>query len=163
SVLGGSGHVPPSDRVNVAFIGVGSQGLRVMLNFLKHKDVQAVAVCDANKSGGDYPQWDESEFCRSVRRLLGTNTGCEWLSHNQAIQLTRSLSVTGGVAGREPCQKIVNAYYGNRQKSGEYHGCTAYGDFRELLVKEKDVDAVVVCTPDHLHAAVSIAAMLKGK
>src|SRR6266436_3998049 len=34
-VLGGSGFVPPSDKVNMAFIGVGSQGLRVMLYFLK--------------------------------------------------------------------------------------------------------------------------------
>jgi hypothetical protein len=36
-------------------------------------------------------------------------------------------------------------------------------DFRELLEKQKDVDAVVVCTTDNLHAAVSVAAMKKGK
>ena len=34
-VLGGAGYVPPSDKVNIAFIGVGAQGLRVMLHFLK--------------------------------------------------------------------------------------------------------------------------------
>ena len=34
-VLGGAGYVPPSDKVNIAFIGVGSQGLRVMLKFLR--------------------------------------------------------------------------------------------------------------------------------
>ena len=34
-VLGGPGFVPPSDKVNIAFIGVGAQGLRVMLHFLK--------------------------------------------------------------------------------------------------------------------------------
>src|SRR6267378_8218378 len=45
-VLGGPGFVPPSDKVNIAFIGVGSQGLRVMLHFLKEPDVQGVAVCD---------------------------------------------------------------------------------------------------------------------
>src|SRR5206468_9294424 len=39
-VLGGPGYVPPSDKVNIAFIGVGSQGLRVMLHFLKEPDVQ---------------------------------------------------------------------------------------------------------------------------
>ena len=61
-VLGGPGQVPPSDRVNLAFIGVGSQGLRVMLNFLRNADVQAVAVCDPNRSSDDYPQWQESEF-----------------------------------------------------------------------------------------------------
>ncbi len=155
--------MPPSEKVNVAFIGVGAQGLRVMLNFLKQPDVQGVSVCDPNPGSGDYPQWDEGEFCKSVRRLLGTSSGWEWLSLNQPIQLTRSLQVTGGMAGREPCQKIVEAYYANQKRSGQYRGCAAYSDFRELLDKEKDVDAVVVGTTDNLHATVSVAAMKKGK
>jgi predicted dehydrogenase len=162
-VLGGPGYVPPSEKVNVAFIGVGAQGLRVMLGFLRQPDVQGVSVCDVNKGSGDYPQWDDSEFCKSVRRLLGVSSGWEWLSPNQPIQLTRSLRVTGGMAGREPCQKIVEGYYGNQNRSGQYRGCTAYSNFRELLDKEKDVDAVVVGTTDNLHAAVSVAAMKKGK
>src|SRR5262249_29176551 len=33
--LVGLGYVPPSEKVNIAFIGVGSQGLRVMLRFLQ--------------------------------------------------------------------------------------------------------------------------------
>jgi len=162
-VLGGAGYVPPSDKVNIAFIGVGAQGLRVMLHFLREPDVQGVAVCDPNKSSADYPQWDTHEFCNSVRKLLGVDSSWDWLSPDQPIQLTHSLRVTGGVAGREPCQKIVDAYYATQQRSGQYHGCSAYTDFRELLEKQKDVDAVVVCTADHLHAAVSAAAMKKRK
>src|ERR1700675_462251 len=61
-VLGGAGYVPPSDKVNIAFIGVGSQGLRVMLHFLKEPDVQGVAVCDVKKSGATYPQWETQRF-----------------------------------------------------------------------------------------------------
>jgi predicted dehydrogenase len=162
-VLGGMGYVPPSDKVNIAFIGVGSQGLRVMLHFLNEPDVQGVAVCDAIKSADDYPQWEPHEFCKSVRGLLGVDSDWDWLSPDQPIQLTHSLKVTSGVAGREPCQKIVDGYYGTQQRSGNYHGCAAYADFRELLEKQKDVDAVVVCTTDNLHAAVSIAAMKKHK
>ncbi|MGB7845355.1 MAG: Gfo/Idh/MocA family oxidoreductase [Candidatus Acidiferrum sp.] len=162
-VLGGRGHIPPSDKVNVAFIGVGSQGLRVMLRFLREPDVQAVAVCDPNKSSPDYPQWDTHEFCNSVRKLLGVDSGWDWLSPDQPIQLSHSLRVTSGVAGREPCQKIVDAYYGAEQRSGEYRGCSSYSDFRELLEKQKDLDAVVVCTTDNLHAAVSAAAMKRRK
>src|SRR5262249_52435842 len=45
-VLGGAGYVAPSEKVNIAFIGTGSQGLRVMLSFLRRPDVQGVAVCD---------------------------------------------------------------------------------------------------------------------
>jgi predicted dehydrogenase len=162
-VLGGAGFVPPSEKVNIAFIGVGAQGLRVMLHFLKEPDVQGVAVCDVNKSGANYPQWDTHEFSKSVGTLLGTNSGWDWLSPDEPIQLSHTLRVTSGVAGREPCQKIVNGYYGSQQRSGTYNGCMAYADFRELLDKQKDVDAVVVCTTDNLHAAVSIAAMKKGK
>ena len=162
-VLGGAGYVPPSDKVNIAFIGVGSQGLRVMLHFLREPDVQAVAVCDPNKASADYPQWDTHEFCKSVRSLLGVESGWDWLSPDQPIELTHSLRVTSGVAGREPCQKIVDGYYATQQRSGEYHGCAAFSDFRELLEKQKDVDAVVVGTADHLHAAVSAAAMKKRK
>ncbi len=162
-VLGGVGYVPPSDKVNIAFIGVGAQGLRVMLHFLKEPDVQGVAVCDCNKSGANYPQWGNYEFRDSVRKLLGVDSGWEWLSPDQPLELTHALHVTSGVAGREPCQKIVDGYNGTQKRSGESRGCAAYNDFRELLEKQKDLDAVVVCTTDNLHAAVSAAAMKKGK
>ncbi|MGI9455068.1 MAG: Gfo/Idh/MocA family protein [Aeoliella sp.] len=38
-----------------------------------------------------------------------------------------------------------------------------YKDFREMLDKEPSLDAVVVSTPDHMHASASIAAMQRGK
>jgi predicted dehydrogenase len=162
-VLGGPGYVAPGDKVNIAFIGVGSQGLRVLLEFLPESDVQAVAVCDPNTQSGDYPQWGKGEFRNAVRRVLGTSSGWEWLSPDQAIALTPTLQGWGGVSGRAPCRKIIDAYNGTRHRSGESRGCAAYADFRELLDKEKDVDAVVVGAHDALHAAIAIAAMRKGK
>ncbi|HYV55699.1 MAG TPA: Gfo/Idh/MocA family oxidoreductase [Chitinophagaceae bacterium] len=38
-----------------------------------------------------------------------------------------------------------------------------YKDYRELLDKEKNIDAVIVTTPDHMHAVISLAAMQLGK
>ena len=38
-----------------------------------------------------------------------------------------------------------------------------YTDYREMLDKQKDIDAVVVATPDHLHASIAMAAMDLGK
>ena len=87
-VLGGSGYVSPSDKINTAFIGVGAQGFRVMLHFLGEPDVQGVAVCDVTQSAANYPQWDTQEFCKSVRNLLGVDSGWEWLSPDEPLQLT---------------------------------------------------------------------------
>ncbi|MGV3710575.1 MAG: Gfo/Idh/MocA family oxidoreductase [Gemmatimonas sp.] len=44
-----------------------------------------------------------------------------------------------------------------------YDKATKYGDFREMLAKEKDLDAVVIATPDHMHASIAYAAMMAGK
>lgn len=38
-----------------------------------------------------------------------------------------------------------------------------YFDFRELLANENEVDAVVIASPDHTHADISLAAMKAGK
>jgi predicted dehydrogenase len=44
-----------------------------------------------------------------------------------------------------------------------YSGARTYADYRKMLDKEKDVDAVVVSTPDHLHAFATFAALKRGK
>lgn len=41
-------------------------------------------------------------------------------------------------------------------------GARQYQDYREMLTQEKDLDAVVISTPDHMHAAVALSAMRKG-
>ena len=46
-----------------------------------------------------------------------------------------------------------------RQKSGKKP--RTYGDYRDLL-KEKDLDIVLVGTPDHWHALPMIAAVVRG-
>jgi predicted dehydrogenase len=39
----------------------------------------------------------------------------------------------------------------------------AYKDYRVMLEKQKDIDAVLIATPDHTHAVISMAAMQSGK
>jgi hypothetical protein len=62
---------------------------------------------------------------------------------------------------RENAKKRVEESYG-KKAGAEYKGCSAYNDFRELLAR-KDIDAVVVATPDHWHAYIGIAAVKAGK
>ena len=38
-----------------------------------------------------------------------------------------------------------------------------YRDYREMLEKQKDIDAVIIATPDHMHATIAVAAMDAGK
>jgi hypothetical protein len=40
---------------------------------------------------------------------------------------------------------------------------TRYRDFRQMLDKEKTIDAVTVVTPDHMHATQALAAMQRGR
>jgi predicted dehydrogenase len=44
-----------------------------------------------------------------------------------------------------------------------YPNAKLYVDYREMLDKQKDVDGVVIATPDHTHAVISMAAMRAGK
>src|SRR6478752_4187647 len=48
-VLGGKGYVPPSDKITLAYIGVGTQGIRELLPLLAVPQIQVIAVCDPNK------------------------------------------------------------------------------------------------------------------
>nr|MBA3775800.1 Gfo/Idh/MocA family oxidoreductase [Betaproteobacteria bacterium] len=43
-----------------------------------------------------------------------------------------------------------------------HQGARAYIDFRKML-EQKDVDAIVISTPDHTHAVIAMAAMQLGK
>jgi predicted dehydrogenase len=61
----------------------------------------------------------------------------------------------------EDAKVLVNAYYS--KKSGKpYDGVTGYLDYKELLAN-KDVDAVLISTPDHWHALPAITAVEAGK
>jgi len=100
-VLGGPGHTPPSDKLNIAGVGVGGMG-KNNIRACAEAGENIVALCDVD--------WD---------------------------------------------------YAGDVFK--QYPNAKTYKDFRVMLEKQKDIDAVVVATPDHNHAVVAMAAMQLGK
>jgi predicted dehydrogenase len=164
-VLGGPGQIAPSDRVTLASIGMGRQGMAITMELLARPDVQVVAVCDVNKGSKDYAEYSPNALLTAARRLLGPgyeNWG-EDLASPGTAQLTATFSTSLGMGGREPAKRMVEAYYASHTPSKRYTGCTAYSDYRELLEKEKDLDAVYIATPDHWHAPITLAAMRKRK
>lgn len=55
---------------------------------------------------------------------------------------------------------LVDGYYSKKDKA--YRGARVYYDYRELL-QNKDIDAIIISTPDHWHAAVGVDAARAGK
>ena len=131
-VLGGPGHVAPSEKTTLAGIGLGGQGSQNLISLMQYPEIQVVAVCDVNRESGGYVSWN-------------------WTQGKE--QRT---------AGREPARRAVDEYYAKEKGLVGYRACRGYHDYRELLAQEK-VDAVMVATPDHSHAVITLAALRAGK
>ncbi len=148
-VMGGSKYVAPSEKINVGYIGTGTQGIRQLMGALRKPELKIVSVCDPNKDSSDYVEWSRNEIRDKIRAFLKKP---RWGEGRQGCR-----------CGREVGRKIVDGYYAMETGSGEYKACSVYSDFRELLANENDLDAVYIMTPDHLHATIALAAMKKGK
>ncbi len=59
-------------------------------------------------------------------------------------------------------KKLVEDYYTKKTGKKKYVDVKMYGDYKEML-KNKDIDAVVISTPDHWHAQPAMEAALAGK
>jgi predicted dehydrogenase len=77
---------------------------------------------------------------------------------------------TADLNGLAPNENLVNivalADPDDRSAAAQFkrfENATKYKDFRRMLDKEKDVDAVLVAIPDHMHATAAMWAMERGK
>lgn len=75
-----------------------------------------------------------------------------------------SVGYMGGlsIGGREPFRRRINGWYAQEKRDGTYKGCDAYSDFRKIAERD-DIDAALVCTPDHWHVPISLACIESGK
>jgi predicted dehydrogenase len=94
-------------------------------------------------------EWSKNSIRNRIRSYLGKPT---WRENE-----------LGCPGGREVGREVVDIYYANRRGAEHFRGCATYADFRELLENHKDLDAVKIMTPDHLHATIAVASMKKGK
>jgi len=160
-VLGGPGYTAPSDMLNIAGIGVGSQG---------GGDIQQICTPDV-------------PIVRPQRNYNGTPLTKEQIAAQEARMAERmkrnpppggatntNAVMQMGAAGQGKVIKLANIYalcdvdpvYSGHIFKG-YPKAKVYSDWRELLDKEKSIDGVVIGTPDHNHAMIASAFMRAKK
>jgi hypothetical protein len=77
SALGLNGATPPSDRVTLGGLGIGSRGTRVLQSFLMQGDVQFLAICDVRN--------DRREAIKSMADQKNGNRDCAMYSEQQEL------------------------------------------------------------------------------
>jgi predicted dehydrogenase len=135
-VLGGTGYTPPSDRLNIAGIGVGGMGKN---NIRALASENIVALCDVD--------WGYTE--KGFRDMFGG--------------LEKAQARLDQAETPEERQRMQEQIEHAKQLAQSFDSIKRYTDYREMLDQQKDIDAVVIGTPDHLHAVIATAAMSLGK
>ena len=130
--------VAANSTINVAIIGCGCIARSTNVpGFLKDPRCRVTVVCDVVELAPDYFYEDrESDF------------GSEGFA-------TSDGSYRRDICGWRVVRDMVNRKYGSRD-------CRVVTDWREVI-DDPTVDAVAICTPDHWHAIMAIAAMKAGK
>ncbi|MHC4623224.1 MAG: Gfo/Idh/MocA family protein [Planctomycetota bacterium] len=131
--------------------------------FLKRSTVAAAASAvpmfvPASALGANAPSKRITIGCIGVGRM-----GLGDMRTIMAFEQAHVVAVCDVDANRaRNANQIVEEHYAGRSRSGTYKGCAPYKDFRQLLARN-DIDAVLICTPDHWHALPAIAAARAGK
>jgi predicted dehydrogenase len=77
----------------------------------------------------------------------------DWFLGNRDVQVVAVCDVHR--QRRDDAVERVHRRYAEARRSGAYQGCAALNDFRDLVAR-RDIEAVVIGTPDHWHAIPAI-------
>jgi predicted dehydrogenase len=133
-------------------------------DFLRKASAVSVALGTAGAALAS-PKGTKSSSARSSGRVLGAND-----------RITVGVIGVGGRGSGDAnsfaavgeknnsCQivAVADTYQKRVTANKERHKCDGYMDYREII-NRKDIDAVVIATPDHWHARVALEAMDSGK
>jgi predicted dehydrogenase len=98
---------------------------------------------------------------------LGANAPSNRITIGSIGLGNQGVSNLKGFIGQPGCQVVAicdvdAAHREQTRQIAKLEPASSYNDFRDLLARD-DIDAVVVCTPDHWHVPISIAAVRAGK
>ncbi|MEO8078315.1 MAG: Gfo/Idh/MocA family oxidoreductase, partial [Acidobacteriota bacterium] len=141
----GRGFQAPSDTVNLAIVGINGQGYS---NARALTSQNIVSICDV-----DYGLLDKSLLRFKADGARGPQPAGPRRQNQSKAQTDAN--------ARRPATN--NAENMTRFVDQQLPKLTRYKDYREMLDKQKDIDGIVVATPDHMHAAIATAAMDLGK
>jgi predicted dehydrogenase len=141
-VIGGPGYQAPSDTVNFALVGCGGQGKTDSAELVTAGQ-NLVAMADV-----DFAYVDREVAARTKPRPFRQQPGAPAPSPEQMERFKQMQE-----RQVQEALKLQEAY--NKAKR--------HADFRKLLEAHKDIDAVMIATPDHTHAIIAKAAMELGK
>jgi len=136
----GRGFTPPSDLLNIACVGIGGMGRN---NMRAVASQNIVAICDVD---WDYAGKSVDRFKTELEARMNPS------SSSRPPQQPNPDPARAG----EPVE-VVQRLVDQLPKAKRYT------DYREMLDQQKDIDGVIVATPDHMHAAIASAAMSLGK
>src|SRR5256886_4446288 len=141
----GRGFTPPSDTLNIASVGVGGMGRANLINLASQN---IVALCDV-------------DWGYAGKRLDRLDIDIERLK--KRIELPAP-PPPGELPGEfDPIKAQARVDLMVKLKTEHVPKARRYTDFRDMLEHQTDIDAVVVATPDHMHAPIALAAMELGK
>lgn len=159
-VLGGKGYTAPSDMVNVAGIGLGNQG---------GSDIQNIATPDVPIQRRMGLPGMLMQRSAGIRPSGGGFQGGGTRTRREGVANSDSPTQMGAAGGEESFKHAniyalcdVDSEYAGHIFAG-YPKAKVYDDFRKMIDKEKELDAVVIGTPDHTHAVIAAYAMHAGK
>ena len=147
----GRGFQAPSDTVNVSVVGINGMGAANAQGVMS-QNIVAICDCDLGLLDGKLAQWSRAQRPPARPQApAAPETFRTW------PRSKTQLAADARWPADDPYDRLQQFVKDQIPRLKKYQ------DYREMLDKQKDIDGVIVATPDHMHAIIASAAMDAGK